>query len=680
MPIHNVLILKSSGQNIFSWTQRSFNLDDDLLSSFTSAIFTFVSELGERSIEIMDLENLKFLYSYEPMYELIFSMSIDRADEKQINTFKTVLAEIKTAFIEKYSTFLKKWNGEVSIFNEFGKEVEKIVKTIQEYKMDYIVAVPFLLDENNTAEKTTFQKEVALMFSLSEDERGKGGGRILKKPSESFEYLAKVLWPFWIINTKQGSVIVDGFALSSQTKVITTPINLISFEDILKTQASNSLFALDKCEVLLDQISKKEVNLNAIIGPEFLKTMLKILPKVQYYEPSRRFEPLRSVLSENKAISYGTKLEEYFELNQLTIQSLEQLKRAIITTTNDWKKELDFKLKEVDENFSDKLQILKEDVQRTIEKLVAQREKEISRKEKDAQRKIEELLFTFQNEAKVLEESTKSLYKYSGDILQSTPSFTSHEEFTHFFKENIRRIRLLLSSIEAAFHDTENYLKKIEVDQDEIQYSLQKDVKEINIKYNKLVSEQNERIILLKREFAEKLTSVSVSKEMLGSNRDKLLKKIETLRDGINEELEELNTFIILPESIPAALTKYAVISYIPCYITKFVNEENHDGTRFIVIPPCYLNSNYKALSKKMSLSTDPLFFDNIKLRLEIALKEHQELRRIFDTVCTENNFLKDKEIETMIYDGLKQLFEQKLISSKDYEKMSLACIEAFRR
>jgi hypothetical protein len=82
MPIHNVLILKSDGRSIFSWTQRSFNLDDDLLSSFTSAIFTFTHELGEKSIEIMDMENLKFLYSYEPMYELIFSMGIDREDEK----------------------------------------------------------------------------------------------------------------------------------------------------------------------------------------------------------------------------------------------------------------------------------------------------------------------------------------------------------------------------------------------------------------------------------------------------------------------------------------------------------------------------------------------------------------------------------------------------------------------
>jgi hypothetical protein len=679
MLIHNVLILKSDGRSIFSWTQRSFNLDDDLLSSFTSAIFTFTHELGEKSIEIMDMENLIFLYSYEPMYELIFSMGIDREDEKQLNTFKTVLAEIKTAFIEKYSTFLKTWNGEVSHFNEFGKEVEKIVKTIQEYSMDYIIAVPFLLDKNNE-NKTTFQKEVALMFSLSDDEREKGGGTFRKKPTESIEYLAKVCWPFWIINTKQGSVIVDGFALPSQKKVITTPINLTAFEDILKTQAPDSLIALDKCEVLLDQTSKKDVNIDAIIEPEFLKAMLKILPTVQYYEPSRRLEPLRSVLSENKAISYGKKLEEYFELNQLVMQNLEQLESVLITTTNDWKKELDYKLKEIDEDFSNKLTNLRLDVQKTTEKLVAQREKEIAGKENDVQRKIEDLLFTFQKEAQVLEESTKSLFKFSGDILQSTSSFTSHEEFTHFFKENIRYIRLLLSSIEAAFHDTENYLKKIEVNQDEFQYSLQKDVKEINIKYNKLVSEQNERIIRAKREFEEKLASVSVSKEYLFEKRDKLLQKIETLKHGINEELKDFNEFIILPGAIPAALTKHAVTCYIPTYITKFVNEENHNGTRFIVNPPCYPNSKYKTLSKKVSLSTDPLFFDNIKLRLETTLKEHQELRRIFDTVCTENNFLKDKEIETMIYDGLKQLLEQKLISSKDYEKMSLACIEAFRR
>ena len=84
MPIHNVLILKSSGQNIFSWTQIAFNLDDDLLSSFTSAIFTFTQELGEKSIHVLDMENLKFLYAYEQEYDLILAMGIDRDDEKQL--------------------------------------------------------------------------------------------------------------------------------------------------------------------------------------------------------------------------------------------------------------------------------------------------------------------------------------------------------------------------------------------------------------------------------------------------------------------------------------------------------------------------------------------------------------------------------------------------------------------
>ncbi len=680
MPIHNVLILKSSGQNIFSWTQRSFNLDDDLLSSFTSAIFTFVSELGEKSIEIMDLENLKFLYSYEPKYDLIFSMSIDRDDEKQLGTYKTVLEEIKTSFVEKYgATFLENWNGEVSVFKEFEPEVDRIVQTIQEYIMDHIIAIPFLVDENNE-EITNFQQEVAIMFLLSENEREKGGGRLRKKPSEVFDYLTKVLWPFWVINTEQGPVIVDGFALPSQKRVITKPITLKSFEEILKTSAPNSLIALDKCEVLLDQVSKKEINLDALIEPEFLKAMLKILLTVQYYEPSKIFsEPLRSVLSENKAVVYGKTLEEYFELTKLTTQSLDQLERVLITTTNDWKRELDNILREINEEFSNKFGVTKAEVKKTTEKLALQREKEIESKEFNEQSDIEELYQIFLTEAKILGENTKSLLRFSGQILQSTPS-TSHEELTQAFKENVRRIRLLLSSIESAFHDTEDTLNKIEIKHDELQYSLQKAIKEIVVKYNNLVSEQNERIILQKRELEEKLASIGVSKEILEAKRDKLLGMIDTMKQGIKDELEDLNTFIIPSGSIPAALTKHAIISYMPCYITKFVNIENEEVSRFVVIPPCYLHSKYKPLSKKISISVDPLFFDDVKKRLEIAIEERQELKRIFDSVGTQNNFLKDKEIEPLLYDGLKQLLEQKLISSKEYERMSLACIEAFRR
>ena len=155
---------------------------------------------------------------------------------------------------------------------------------------------------------------------------------------------------------------------------------------------------------------------------------------------------------------------------------------------------------------------------------------------------------------------------------------------------------------------------------------------------------------------------------------------IESLKQEITNELGDLNQFTIPSGSIPAALTKHAVISYMPCYVTKFVNKEDDDGARFVVIPPCHLHSKFKSLSKRISISIDPQFFDAIKQRLEIALKKRQELQRIFDTVCTENNFLNDKEIETKIYDGLKEVFEQKLISSKDYEKMSLACMETFRK
>ncbi len=679
MPIHNVLILKSSGQNIFSWTQIAFNLDDDLLSSFTSAIFTFTQELGEKSIHVLDMENLKFLYAYEQEYDLILAMGIDRDDEKQLGTFKIVLDEIKTVFIEKYGAFLENFNGEVSVFKKFETDVDRIVQTIQEQTMGHIIAVPFLVD-NTGEEITNFQKEIALMFALFEDLREKGGGRLFKKRNEKFEYLTKVLWPFWVINTNQGPVIVDGFALTTYNKTVTTPINLASFEDILKTSASNSIFALDKVEVLLNQMSKKEFKLDAMVEPDLLEAILEVFPTVQYYATSEIFsEPLRSVFSKNKAIIHGTKIEECFQFNQDATQSLEQLQSLLITTTNNWKQELNGKLQEIEDDFSSKLTVTKEDVQKAIEKIVEQRENEIEAKKLDAQSKIEELYDTFHKETKILDESTRSLLKYSGQILQSNSS-NSQEDFTETFIDSIRRKRLLLSSIEVAFHNTEDTLNKIEIQYDELRYSLQKEINDVNVKYNNLVSEQNERIVLLKKEFEEKRASISVSTKMLESKRDKLLEMIDSLKQEITNELSDLNKFIIPSGSIPAALTKHAVISYMPCYVTKFVNKDDVNGARFVVIPPCHLHSKFKSVSKRIPISIDPHFFDAIKQRLEMALEERQEVQRIFDTVCTENNFLNDKEIETKIYDGLKEIFEYKLISSKDYEKLSLACIETFRK
>lgn len=118
--IHNVYIMKRSGECIISRKYGSLKVDEDLVTGFLSAILNFSEQLDGERVESIVMGNKKFVYT--GMGDVIFIAYADKNDP-----VKESLEVLGRTFMEKYGETLKKWKGERDIFNDFTKQMDEIL-------------------------------------------------------------------------------------------------------------------------------------------------------------------------------------------------------------------------------------------------------------------------------------------------------------------------------------------------------------------------------------------------------------------------------------------------------------------------------------------------------------------------------------------------------------------------
>lgn len=125
--IHNVYILKKTGESLIHGYYGSIKVDETLITGFLSAISTFAEEIGAESVESLVMKNMKFVYALDTSTPepIIFVVSVDREeDERKI---KNILLKIKDKFVGGYNNILAEWTGDVKVFKPFFDELDEIV-------------------------------------------------------------------------------------------------------------------------------------------------------------------------------------------------------------------------------------------------------------------------------------------------------------------------------------------------------------------------------------------------------------------------------------------------------------------------------------------------------------------------------------------------------------------------
>ncbi|MEM1658215.1 MAG: hypothetical protein QXK94_04190 [Candidatus Jordarchaeales archaeon] len=118
--IHNVYIMRRSGECLVSRKYGSLEADDDLVTGFLSAILNFSEQIDGERVESIIMGNKKFVYTI--MNDVIFIAYADKED-----SVKESLELLGQRFLEKYGDALKNWSGDKSIFEDFTSTMDEIL-------------------------------------------------------------------------------------------------------------------------------------------------------------------------------------------------------------------------------------------------------------------------------------------------------------------------------------------------------------------------------------------------------------------------------------------------------------------------------------------------------------------------------------------------------------------------
>jgi len=142
--INEIWIIDPSGITLYNLSKEQ-NIDAGLFGGFFTAIQNFISSLGEKELKSLVLGSSKLMIYHGNQDFLFISRSDMKSKEKKIVQY---LKLIEKKFFDLYGQKIKNWDGEVSIFDNFGDIIEEIFEDKPEKDMeaafDYMNSKPLV--------------------------------------------------------------------------------------------------------------------------------------------------------------------------------------------------------------------------------------------------------------------------------------------------------------------------------------------------------------------------------------------------------------------------------------------------------------------------------------------------------------------------------------------------------
>ena len=117
------MVLTSGGTPIFHFSKTEKRKLDELLSGFLSAITSFATEFGEKSIQSLSFEGSELLYEqYGTDYLFIFLVESGSSEK----VLRVVLRELSKRFTSRYQNELKMDIPVLDVFMDFENDVRSV--------------------------------------------------------------------------------------------------------------------------------------------------------------------------------------------------------------------------------------------------------------------------------------------------------------------------------------------------------------------------------------------------------------------------------------------------------------------------------------------------------------------------------------------------------------------------
>jgi len=111
--------------------------DEQTLASYFDIICKFTKREFKESLKFLTLDSsIFFFYTHKSQYHLVLKCDNENINRKQLEKFSETVIE---DFLKTYEDFLKDFNGEISHFKSFSKELMNILASKYEKFKDLLI-------------------------------------------------------------------------------------------------------------------------------------------------------------------------------------------------------------------------------------------------------------------------------------------------------------------------------------------------------------------------------------------------------------------------------------------------------------------------------------------------------------------------------------------------------------
>jgi hypothetical protein len=525
--------------------------------------------------------------------------------------------------------------------------------------------LPFSVLSENRKEQFTEEMEKAAIFCLAELERAKGGGLIMKQPTEKLVFIAKGFYPFWLVPWNGLNLVFDGLNMATHTLTYKTISNVKTFiensERSSKKLETYETFLSDNINYFQASSAEKEIVINGlIVDSNFLSEFVSYLSEATQIEnlPPNiiMLSPLMDEPSISSIIEELSSLKSEFKEN---VNNLYRSMKFLNKATRNFVKSIRNEVRMVEEEFAGEMAKRESVIKPEVDRINEEYNEQIAKVTKEFAKQLLPLHKEKVKLEKTKEQTLNKIERYKMEAKTCTISKDVVGE--RRWKEKTDETKKELSEIEAKIKEVEGKIKELEENK--------------SLETFRLKSEWEAKV----KEAEKDLLELEVSRDAKIQLHRQEIEKLEKQTSSIIEQIDKMAKIREMDISnferlgIKQTRTKNALI-YIPFYLACYQSESKK---RYALFPPSIVNSVSFLAKIKGALGkakVKQLLVPRFKTitpflhGLLLVIERDAVFERDISEAGEKADMLEADLMREKIKSGLERLKEEGWFSEKEYE------------
>ncbi|KPV61716.1 MAG: hypothetical protein AOA66_1686 [Candidatus Bathyarchaeota archaeon BA2] len=528
--------------------------------------------------------------------------------------------------------------------------------------------LPFAIPAEDRSKAFTRDMEMAAVFYLAEAERGKGGGRILKKTAEELIFIAEACYPVWLVPWNGRTLTLDGLNATSHTLSYDVLPDINAFDNDIQrsaeTREAYSAALSNNADYFQSFAGKEEKTIESLIAnPDFIRDLVSYLPEAEKIEkPVANMAFLSSTMDESAISTIIEELSNFRAKLREEIDSLGKSMNLLSTTTKQQVRIIHEEIREIEKKFDEEIEKVRPKVMESVHEIQRRCDVEITRASKKFELQLRRLHKDSVKLEKKHERLNAEIDRYEAGIKSCRLRKDEGGELT--WRQKLKISKKELQTLQKSIRDMN---KKIE----DAETAKKLDISNLRLNYDAKVEEAMRDLRELE---ASREARIRMKQQEIKSLEDTTphiidqMNEMMKLKKAALKELDEIGA--------PETRRKYALV-YLPLYIACYETEQKK---RYIVYPPSVVGSIgiltklkgvFRATKMKSFLQPRSKAVTTFLSQLVALIQENPVFEKEISDAGIQVSILRTKGSRELVKKGLEELKEEKWISESELQTFS---------